>query len=569
MKPAAPPRPVLPRNQSARAAHRVLGNPASAGLDASVGNCFPGLEIDVRNLDGRFFPGLLFWVVTAPAAPEPGAVPNQAGIRLHALDFLQDPMLAANSTEPWVQSLLATLNGPTGIALAEGRWYLSWIEQGGRRISCDQVDGTPYDGELVWRFLRCIAAELPLTIGLQQRGVPQPPPQVVLTGYRRKYVAEGGVIDSAFRPGELTQSLCIPWQHDFRDCACYYWASNHPDVVLAPLTGREQQDAQMANTWLDWLRRDRSPAGETAAPASRAEARPLQIDHFEINQRWQELNFVIGGHEIGAVAPAPADDKLKPYPNATAMIDDLENRLAPLELRLAFQYLYGLFSLHTPEEIDARRWPTMPADLLAGRQAITIVAIGEMTHLRWANQLLWSLDQAGFYPKGRHYRPVLTSPAHVLRPLDYAALDDYIHIERPGGAVDRAYARCVATLEQPQYPSELWQLAVKIDSDGLDHFNRFSELRRTYGVYAGGGKGPTLPYLRPVQPGTPAQTADALAMVKALLADLEAAYMAQYHNRPEAAQAAIQRSRDTMDTLRVTAEALAAQGIGIPFFEAV
>ena len=40
-----------PRNRTARAAHRVIGNPASAGLDASVGNCFPGLEIDVRNLE--------------------------------------------------------------------------------------------------------------------------------------------------------------------------------------------------------------------------------------------------------------------------------------------------------------------------------------------------------------------------------------------------------------------------------------------------------------------------------------------------------------------------------------
>ena len=56
-----------PRNRTARAS--VIGNPASAGLDASVANCFPGLELDVRNLEGRFFPGLVFRVVTAPAAP--------------------------------------------------------------------------------------------------------------------------------------------------------------------------------------------------------------------------------------------------------------------------------------------------------------------------------------------------------------------------------------------------------------------------------------------------------------------------------------------------------------------
>ena len=556
---------IKPRNLTARAAHRVLGNPASAGLDASVGNCFPGLEIDVRNLDGRFFPGLVFWVVTAPAAPVPEAPANQAGIRLHAQDFLQDPMLPADSKEQWVQTLLSQLSGEIGVTLSSGRWYLSWIEQGGQRISCDQIDGTPYDGELVWRFLRCIAVDLPLTIGLVERGVPQPAPQIVLSGYRRRYTEPSGVINTAYRPGELTQSLCNPWQHDFRDCACYYWASNHPDVVLSA-----SQDAETANTWLDWLRRDRSPAGEVAAPATRAEARPLQIDHFEINQQWQDLAFVIGGHEIGAVYRPEAPEALRPYKNATEMIDDLEQRLAPLELRLCFEYLYGLFSLHQPDEIDAARWPTMPADLIATRQAITIVAIGEMTHLRWANQLLWSLDQAGLFPKGRRYQPILTTTPSPLRPLDYAALDNYIHIERPAGAIDRAYARCVATLEQPRYPRALWQLAVKIDSDGMDHFNRFTEMKQTLLAYAGAtGQGAALPYLRPVKPGSVAQSREALALVKALLAALHDAYLAQYHNEPEKAQIAINSSRSTMDTLRVQAEALGAQGIGIPFFKAL
>lgn len=551
-----------PRNRSARAAHRVLGNPASAGLEASVGNCFPGLEIDVRNLDGRFFPGLVFWVVTEPLAPVPGAPPNQAGIRLHALDFLADPMLPANSREPWVQTLLNQLQGDVGVTLSQGRWYLAWIEQGGRRVSTHQADGTPYDGELVWRFLRCIDAELPLTIGLQQRGVPQPVPQVVLHGYRRRYVAPSGAIDTAFPPGELTQSLCNPWQHDFRDCACYYWASNHPDVVLG-----EGQDPDTANTWLDWLRRDRSPAGEVAAPATRGEARPLQIDHFEINQRWQELAFVIGGQEIGQVHNPGPPDHAPPYKNAAEMIHDLETRLAPLELRLAFEYLYGLFSLHLPAEVDAGRWPMLPDDLIAVRQAITIVAIGEMTHLRWANQLLWSLAQAGFYPKGRRYQPVLTATAVPLSVLDYEALDAYIRIERPGGAVDRAYGRCVATLEQSGYPRELWQLAVKIDSDGIDHFRRFTEMRQTLLAYRGADGG--LPFLRPVKQGTKAQAREALASVSALLAALNEAYLAQYRNEPAVAQAAITRSRTVMDTLRVQAEELAARGIGVPFFLAL
>jgi hypothetical protein len=37
-------------------------------------------------------------------------------------------------------------------------------------------------------------------------------------------------------PGELTQGLCSPWQNDFRECSCYYWASARPDYVNVELT---------------------------------------------------------------------------------------------------------------------------------------------------------------------------------------------------------------------------------------------------------------------------------------------------------------------------------------------
>jgi len=33
------------------------------------------------------------------------------------------------------------------------------------------------------------------------------------------------------QPGELSQGLCSPWQNDYRECACYYWAASRPDYV--------------------------------------------------------------------------------------------------------------------------------------------------------------------------------------------------------------------------------------------------------------------------------------------------------------------------------------------------
>lgn len=571
---------LVPRNRTARAA--ALGNPASARLESGVGNCFPGLEMDVRNLEGRFFPGLVFWVVTEPLAPVPEAPPNQAGIRLKYLDYLQDPLLPERSTEPWVQTLLATYTGSTGVALSNGRWYLHWLEQGGHRVSCYQSNGQPYDGELLWRFVRCLSADQPLKIALVQRDGPDPKPVVELDGWRRRYTTPVGVIDSAYPAGELTQTMCNPWQHDFRDCACYYWASNHPDVVLGDADGRSLPDGEpagttAANTLLDWLRRDRSPAGAVAAPESRAAARPAQIDHFEINRRWQDLAFVVGGREIGAVYAPSQPDKAPPYASAAEMIDELENRLAPLELTLALQYLYAFFSMHTPAEAPADRWPTMTADLTMARQFVTLVAVGEMTHLRWANQMLWELDRAGFYPPGRRYSPVLklVSPAislggiqvPSLRAMDLQTLDAFIFIERPGGAIDTAYARCVSTLEQPNYPRHLYELAVRIDTDGNQHFERFRDVRQAFGTYAGAPG--LLPVLRDMHVGSREETAAALDAVRAMIEALREAYAAEAAQQLAPAQAAIDRARALMVQLHAQAEALGARGIGINFLDAV
>ena len=50
-----------PRNRTARLTQaRAAGNPVTTELESGVGNCFPGLEVDLRNLDRRFFPYLTF-----------------------------------------------------------------------------------------------------------------------------------------------------------------------------------------------------------------------------------------------------------------------------------------------------------------------------------------------------------------------------------------------------------------------------------------------------------------------------------------------------------------------------
>jgi hypothetical protein len=50
-------------------------------------------------------------------------------------------------------------------------------------------------------------------------------------------------------PGELTRGLCSPWQNDFRECVCYYWASSRPDYVnLEPAADGSKGDNWMSKT---------------------------------------------------------------------------------------------------------------------------------------------------------------------------------------------------------------------------------------------------------------------------------------------------------------------------------
>src|SRR5277367_491123 len=51
---------IFPRNLTARAEFSVAGSPIVTRPEDAVANCYPGLELDVRNLDRRFFPGLVF-----------------------------------------------------------------------------------------------------------------------------------------------------------------------------------------------------------------------------------------------------------------------------------------------------------------------------------------------------------------------------------------------------------------------------------------------------------------------------------------------------------------------------
>jgi len=557
---------IFPRNLTARAVAQVVGNPVNTRLESGVGNCFPGLEFDHRNLDRRFFPGLVFEF-------------TDNGARLVDLD-LSDPALDGEA------NLKKTLSGDTGSKLREGIWFIEQITQDGTTITMTQ-DGDDLDAMTSWRLVRSLE-QGNVTIQLQRRPVTPgenvPPQTVTLSANRRNYVdAQTGVISSAYAPGELTQSLCSPWMHDFRDCACYYWASNHPDIVLAEDPAGETtasgppSDPILALTPIDWLRTNRAssaPAGTTAS-----DNRPGQMDHYEINQRWQDLAIVLQGREVSSIYQPQQPEKANPLDSPDAVAVRLAE-LATLEHAVALEYLYARYSLKNPATVTDK---TLRDDLVFTQHEIFLVAVSEMRHLRWANQLIWSMEHAGLLTKKigpslgiADQIPVAPDPSRPpqlpamrgvdktrprqLRPLLPEVLQDFIAVEQPSGFLDGQYAEVLATLREKQYPPTLEQLAARIIADGMEHFSRFRQVQVVLR-----NRKPT-DYLRsttfPIAPKGDADGTTAFQTYNEILSELQDAYVSG--DMEDAVH--IAKARNLMFQLDAQATQLADKGLGVPFF---
>ena len=572
---------IFPRNLTARAEYQAAGNPAVTRLEDVVANCYPGLELDVRNLDRRFFPGLVFEFVGRDDNTAAYDEPQRYGAWLRYVDYLLDPEL--QSEAPDAKRLLIDIMLSAGTLSTGGDWYLEWVEQDGKRLSMylhnpDNPD-YPLDGLYVWRLLRGLAPG-PLKIALKRRAGGAHSKEVVLDGWRRHFTDPvTGVINGAYQPGELLQSLCSPWQHDFRDCACMYWASNHPDAVFQEiepgeptLPNGEAADPLLANLRVDWLRAERSRDVTSVAGNTIAKNRPYQFDHFQINHEWQSLNVVLHDREIDAVYVPPREHLANPFASPEELVCELRDKLGPMEMTLALEYLYARFSLLSPDEAAKSPWGTMKDDVTFIRGCLMIIATCEMQHLRWVNELLWILHNAGF---SATYEPVLHIAAKLpdgkggerdssLRRLTPEALHDFINIERPSGFLDGAYSRVIATLRSPIYPAHAVELAQRIDSDGVDHYSRFREVAVALRAYDKAD--PPLPYLRKLEVGSRKQAAEALKIYEDILGDLGEGYKDYGKGKFAEGAPQVNAARTRMNDLLKVGEKLAAKGVGIPFW---
>jgi hypothetical protein len=460
---------LIPRNAAAlrrgSTPRMVAGNPVSTRLESGVGNCFPGLECDLRNLERRFFPFLevdiddnRINVVRVDRAAARAA--RQAG-KLPASDLALYTRLFNDIRDGrgWRIAQLAGSFGPLGQLTLDVATLQAPSVGLGRR---------PPDA---WTAIRMLREDSLVVLNLRGPGSAS----MQLEGNRNRYLDDNGALAGIFAPGELTQSLCSPWTHDFRDCGCYYWASNHPDIARPPLPTPMTSGPQW-EVAVPWERRDRTLGTNPPAPA-RADTDPVELRHMEINASWQMLNFVVGRREIVgpfSVHPIP-DDPLAPG----AEFERFLRYAAGVELTVAQEYLTAAYSLRLPGGLPE----PLSDDIRAAHAELMRIAIGEMRHLRAVNDVLRLV-----LPAGAAFTPALqpasqlpgklpgTFEPAVFKAATKTAIQNFIDIEAPSVSVDSVYARILATLERDSL-HDAAQSVRTIMAEGEDHFETFRAIQ--------------------------------------------------------------------------------------------
>lgn len=468
-----PPVKIIPRNAAAmRRAATVAGNPVSTRLESGVGNCFPGLECDLRNLERRFFP---FLEVDFEEDAQ-----GDVFVRVVGVDLAGAEALAQAGGMP--AAMLALYRRLAKGVAARRRWLIAGMtgvfgSLGQLTLKNLATLGTPSAGANrrppdPWTAVRMLTEGTNVVIDLRGPGNAT----MQLNGARNRYLDDNGALADIFPPGEMTQSLCSPWTHDFRDCGCYYWASNHPDIAQPPLPTPVPTDPAW-NASVVWERQDRT-LGVFPPPATAADPGEQEMRHQEINRAWQSLNFVVGRRElVGAFTPRQVAE------NPLSSLTELERYLrysAGVELAVAQQYLTAAYSL---KPYAGLRAGLLRDDVRAAHAELMRIAIGEMRHLRAVNDVLRALLPVGvaFSPALRVADQLPADLPGTFRPVTYKAatkqaIREFIDIEAPSVSVDSVYARILATLERDG-PHEAAQSVRTIMAEGEDHFETFRSIQ--------------------------------------------------------------------------------------------
>lgn len=268
--------------------YEAEGNPPSAHPSSAISNSYPGLEMDFRNIWKKLFVGIELHESSNVVVAVDGDAPPEVRdlVNNYVLQTVNGRRVYATVTGPSFKGgpsgpLQDTIYGDDGTAKS-ATMALEWSN-----ALADVV-------QLAGREIKCGFRKF------NDRGVESVPQRFVNLRVRSFYAEHpteaGGVVrqpviarDIAV-PGQLSQSLCSPWQNDYRECSCFYWAASRPDFVNV----EARPDGTSAGH--NWMQKNRTPhTPKVYVIDDWIDSRTYT--HDDLFARWEELRFIFGGRD--------------------------------------------------------------------------------------------------------------------------------------------------------------------------------------------------------------------------------------------------------------------------------
>ena len=270
---------IKANNLTAQLHYRGAGNPFSVLPRTAISNSFPGLEFDFRNLWRRAFEGIILiennnYVMEAES-PEYEDLVTRRLVKVNGSSTMV-PTTGPVFPEGDPQHLATSVN-PNAVSFMEWSNSLAKTiyEHQGKEVMCEFTADKPATTEVLADNVKTISRKLKV---------------------RKFFEADTAAFAAGLlMPGELTQGLCAPWQNDYRECACYYWAASRPDYVnVEPSTdGLSHGDS--------WLAKQRTGS---YVLDNRTDTRLVSYD--DLFKEWEkELSFIIRGKDADKSEPRP------------------------------------------------------------------------------------------------------------------------------------------------------------------------------------------------------------------------------------------------------------------------
>ncbi|GLR83339.1 hypothetical protein [Bradyrhizobium iriomotense] len=280
---------LRPVNKSAELLYKAAGNPISSHPITAIGNCCPGLEFDFRAVWRRLFAGITLVEhdnLVVDADPE---FRQLRGRRLLMIDGhkVVTRIKGPKTSNPIGSAVETNEDNPQGVICMEWSNSLARVltDKAGEKVTCVFSDEK-------WGP-RTALRKYPEGDPDEDSEETENPEYQVKTIERqlkiRNFFEDGSAVvsETLAEAGELTQGLCSPWQNDFRECSCYYWASSRPDYVNVTIgpDGTSRGD--------NWLQKERT--GDYL-PDDYQDSRLIMYD--DLFKEWERiLKFQVGGRD--------------------------------------------------------------------------------------------------------------------------------------------------------------------------------------------------------------------------------------------------------------------------------